>query len=119
MVGCVIGTEGRSRSRPVPTGFTTGFEPHSVQPGLGSVSGSHRLVRRLRTRRWRSFKAVGANTVASHVGVSAVTAIDFDYVVAPSYAIAGLALAGLLRTRGVAGGHEYLLGPMRRGDVAP
>jgi ribose/xylose/arabinose/galactoside ABC-type transport system permease subunit len=62
----------------------------------------------------RRFQAVGANPVASHVvGVRVNLNQILVYVVAAvSYAIAGVALAGLLRTPGVAVGTQYLLGPI-------
>jgi ribose transport system permease protein len=62
----------------------------------------------------RRFKAVGANPVASHVvGVRVnVHQISAYVVAAMCYAIAGIALAGLLRTPGVAVGTQYLLGPI-------
>ena len=62
----------------------------------------------------RRFQAVGANPVASHVvGVRVTVNQILVYVVAAvCYAIAGVALAGLLRTPGVAVGTQYLLGPI-------
>jgi ribose transport system permease protein len=62
----------------------------------------------------RRFQAVGANPVASHVvGVRVNLNQILVYVVAAVfYAIAGAALAGLLRTPGVAAGTLYLLGPI-------
>jgi ribose/xylose/arabinose/galactoside ABC-type transport system permease subunit len=62
----------------------------------------------------RRFQAVGANPVASHVvGVRVTTNQILVYVVAAVfYAIAGVALAGLIRTPGVAVGSQYLLGPI-------
>ncbi|MEX1093045.1 MAG: ABC transporter permease [Acidimicrobiia bacterium] len=62
----------------------------------------------------RRFQAVGANPVASHiVGVRVNLNQILVYVVAAVfYAIAGVALAGLLRTPGVAVGTQYLLGPI-------
>jgi ribose transport system permease protein len=62
----------------------------------------------------RRFQAVGANPVASHVvGVRVTMNQILVYVVAAvSYAVAGVALAGLLRTPGVAIGSQYLLGPI-------
>jgi ribose transport system permease protein len=62
----------------------------------------------------RRFQVVGANPTAAwilglRVNISQISA----YVVAAIlYAIAGLALAGLLRTPGVAIGAQYLLGPI-------
>jgi ribose transport system permease protein len=62
----------------------------------------------------RRFQAVGANPVASHVvGVRVNLNQILVYVVAAVfYAIAGVALAGLLRNPGVAVGTTYLLGPI-------
>ena len=62
----------------------------------------------------RRFQAVGANPVASHVvGVRVTVNQILVYVIAAVfYAIAGIALAGLLRTPGVAVGSTYLLGPI-------
>jgi ribose transport system permease protein len=62
----------------------------------------------------RRFQGVGANPVASHVvGVRVNLNQILVYVAAAvCYAIAGVALAGLLRTPGVAIGTQYLLGPI-------
>jgi ribose/xylose/arabinose/galactoside ABC-type transport system permease subunit len=62
----------------------------------------------------RRFQAVGANPVASNVvGVRVNLNQIFVYVVAAViYAIAGVALAGLLRNPGVSVGTRYLLGPI-------
>jgi ribose transport system permease protein len=62
----------------------------------------------------RRFQAVGANPVASHVvGVRVnLNQILVFVVAALCYAIAGVALAGLLRNPGVAVGTQYLLGPI-------
>jgi ribose transport system permease protein len=62
----------------------------------------------------RRFQAVGANPVATHVvGVRVTMNQILVYVAAAAcYAIAGIALAGLLRTPGVAVGSTYLLGPI-------
>jgi len=62
----------------------------------------------------RRFQAVGANPVAAHVaGVRVNMNQILVYVVAAVfYAVAGVALAGLLRTPGVAVGTTYLLGPI-------
>jgi ribose transport system permease protein len=62
----------------------------------------------------RRFQAVGANPVASQVvGVRVTVNQILVYVVAGVfYAVAGVALAGLLRTPGVAVGSTYLLGPI-------
>jgi len=62
----------------------------------------------------RRFQVVGANPVASHVvGVRVTLNQILVYVVAAVlYALAGVALAGLLRTPGVAEQAQYLLGPI-------
>ena len=62
----------------------------------------------------RRFQAVGANPVASRVvGVRVNLNQILVYVVAAVfYAIAGVALAGLLRNPGVGAGTTYLLGPI-------
>jgi ribose transport system permease protein len=62
----------------------------------------------------RKFQAVGANPVASQVvGVRVnFNQISAYVVAAVFYAFAGVALAGLLRTPGVAVGSTYLLGPI-------
>jgi ribose transport system permease protein len=62
----------------------------------------------------RRFQGVGANPVASHVlGVRVTVNQILAYVAAAiCYAIAGVALAGLIRTPGVAVGTQYLLGPI-------
>jgi ribose transport system permease protein len=62
----------------------------------------------------RRFKAVGANPVSSHVvGVRVTMTQILVYVVAAVfYAIAGIALAGLIRNPGVNIGSPYLLGPI-------
>ncbi len=62
----------------------------------------------------RRFQVVGANPVSSHVvGVRVTLNQILVYVVAAVlYAIAGVALAGLLRNPGVNIGSPYLLGPI-------
>lgn len=62
----------------------------------------------------RRFQVVGANPVAAHVvGVRVNLNQISAYVLAGMlYAAAGLALAGLLRSPGVAAGATYLLGPI-------
>jgi len=62
----------------------------------------------------RRFQVVGANPVASHVvGIRVNLNQILVYVVAAVfYAFAGVALAGLLRTPGVAAQTQYLLGPI-------
>lgn len=62
----------------------------------------------------RRFQVVGANPVASHVvGIRVNLNQILVYVVAALfYAAAGIALAGLLRTPGVAVNNQYLLGPI-------
>lgn len=103
---------------PVPTGLSdwTSARVLGVSPifwiGVGLTI---LLIVGLRyTAVGRRFQAVGANPVASHVvGVRVTVNQIFAYVVAAVfYAIAGVALAGLLRTPGVAVGSTYLLGPI-------
>lgn len=62
----------------------------------------------------RRFQVVGANPVASQVVGVRVTLNQVAAYVAAAvlYAIAGVALAGLLRTPGIAVGAPYLLGPI-------
>lgn len=62
----------------------------------------------------RRFQAVGANPVSSQVIGLRVTLTQISVYVAASvlYAIAGIALAGLLRNPGVNIGSPYLLGPI-------
>lgn len=62
----------------------------------------------------RRFRSVGANPVASHVvGIKVnLNQISAYVVAAVLYAIAGVALAGLLRTPGAGVGAPYLLGPI-------
>jgi ribose transport system permease protein len=119
----VIGVVNRYGSRfpvqsPVPTGLSdwTSNRILGVSPifwiGVGLTLF---LIVGLRyTAVGRRFQAVGANPVASHVvGVRVTLNQILVYVVAAvSYAIAGVALAGLLRTPGVAIGSQYLLGPI-------
>jgi ribose transport system permease protein len=62
----------------------------------------------------RRFQVVGANPVSSHVMGLRVTLTQILVYVAASvlYAIAGVALAGVLRNPGVNIGSPYLLGPI-------
>jgi ribose transport system permease protein len=62
----------------------------------------------------RRFQVVGANPVASHVvGVRVnINQISAYVVGAVLYATGGIALAGLLRSPGLAAGSAYLLGPI-------
>ena len=62
----------------------------------------------------RRFQVVGANPVSAHVIGLRVTLIQILVYVAAAvlYAIAGVALAGLLRNPGVNIGSPYLLGPI-------
>ncbi len=108
--------------RPVPTGWSSwtstrvGIGGWQMSPvfwiGLGITV---LLMLGFRyTTIGRRFKVVGANPVASQVvGVRVTLNQILVYVVAAVfYAIAGLLLAGLLRTPGVAAGAQYLLGPI-------
>ena len=103
---------------PVPTGFSDwistrilGFSPiFWIGVALTLV-----LIVGLRyTAVGRRFQSVGANPVASHiVGVRVSLNQILVYVVAAVfYAIAGMALAGLIRSPGVAVCTTYLLGPI-------
>jgi ribose/xylose/arabinose/galactoside ABC-type transport system permease subunit len=105
-------------SSPVPTGLSDWASTRilGVSPifwiGVGFTAV---LIVGLRyTAVGRRFQGVGANPVASHVvGVRVNLNQILVYVVAAIfYAIAGVALAGLLRTPGVAVGTTYLLGPI-------
>lgn len=62
----------------------------------------------------RRFRSVGANPIASHVvGIKVnLNQISAYVVAAVLYAVAGVALAGLLRTPGAGVGAPYLLGPI-------
>ncbi|HUF59485.1 MAG TPA: ABC transporter permease [Actinomycetota bacterium] len=103
---------------PVPTGLSdwTSARVLGISPILWiGVGLTILLIVGLRyTSVGRRFQAVGANPVASHVvGVRVTVNQILAYVVAAVfYAIAGVALAGLLRTPGVAVGSTYLLGPI-------
>jgi ribose transport system permease protein len=119
----VIGVVNRYGSRfpvqsPVPTGLSDWISARAfgVSPIFWIGAGlTLFLVVGLRyTAVGRRFQAVGANPVASHVvGVRVTVNQILVYVVAAVlYAIAGVALAGLLRTPGVSVGSTYLLGPI-------
>ena len=103
---------------PVPTGFSDWIATRilGVSPIVWiGVAVTIVLIIGLRfTTVGRRFQAVGANPVASHVvGVRVSLNQILVYVVAAMlYAIAGLALAGLIRSPGVAVGTQYLLGPI-------
>ena len=103
---------------PVPTGFSDWIATRilGVSPIVWiSVAVTLALIVGLRyTTVGRRFQAVGANPVASHVvGVRVSLNQILVYVVAAMlYAIAGLALAGIIRSPGVAVGTQYLLGPI-------
>ena len=103
---------------PVPTGLSdwTSTRVLGVSPvfwigvGLTAI-----LIAGLRyTVVGRRFQAVGAHQVATHVVGARVNLHQIVvYVVAAIfYAVAGVALAGLLRNPGVAVGTTYLLGPI-------
>lgn len=103
---------------PVPEGFSNWVSTRIL--GLSpivwiAVAVTAVLVVGLRyTAIGRRFKAVGANPVASSVvGVRVNLNQILVYVVAAMfYAVGGMALAGLIRSPGVAVGNEYLLGPI-------
>jgi len=103
---------------PVPTGLSewTSTRILGVSPIFWIGAGlTVLLIVGLRyTAIGRRFQGVGANPVASHVvGVRVTVNQILAYVVAAMcYAVAGVALAGLLRTPGVAIGTQYLLGPI-------
>jgi ribose/xylose/arabinose/galactoside ABC-type transport system permease subunit len=103
---------------PVPTGFSDWIATRilGVSPIVWiGVAVTIVLIIGLRfTTVGRRFQAVGANPVASHVvGVRVSLNQILVYVVAAMlYAIAGMALAGLIRSPGVAVGTNYLLGPI-------
>jgi ribose/xylose/arabinose/galactoside ABC-type transport system permease subunit len=104
--------------RPVPTGWSdwTTNRILGVSPILwiGVVITLLLIVAFRYTAVGRKFQAVGANPVASNVvGLRVNLNQMAAYVVAAVlYAIAGVALAGLLRIPGVASGAQYLLGPI-------
>ncbi|MHC4093544.1 MAG: ABC transporter permease [Planctomycetota bacterium] len=103
---------------PVPEGFSDWISTRylGVSPIVWiGVALTLVLIVGLRyTAAGRRFQAVGANPVASHIaGVRVTMNQIFVYVVAAVfYAIGGLALAGLIRSPGVAVGNTYLLGPI-------
>ena len=103
---------------PVPTGLSDWISTRilGVSPifWIGVVLTILLIVGLRYTAVGRRFQAVGANPVASHVvGVRVTVNQILVYVVAAiCYAIAGVALAGLIRTPGVAVGTQYLLGPI-------
>jgi ribose/xylose/arabinose/galactoside ABC-type transport system permease subunit len=104
--------------RPVPTGLSdwTTTRLLGVSPvfWIGTVITMLLIVAFRYTTIGRRFQVVGANPTAAwiaglRVNISQISA----YVVAAIlYASAGVALAGLLRTPGVAVGAQYLLGPI-------
>jgi ribose transport system permease protein len=102
----------------VPTGLSswTSTRIFGVSPVLWmGVLVTFALIVVLRyTAVGRRFQAVGANPVATQVlGVRVNLNQILVYVVAALfYAGAGIALAGLLRTPGIAVGSQYLLGPI-------
>ncbi len=103
---------------PVPTGFSdwAGTRVLGVSRifWIGVVITAVLIIGLRYTRIGRRFQVVGANPVASHVAGVRVTLIRIMvYVVAAVlYALAGVALAGLLRNPGVNIGSPYLLGPI-------
>jgi len=103
---------------PVPKGFSdwTATRILGVSPifWIGVVLTIALIIGLRYTTVGRRFQAVGANPVASHVvGVRVNLNQILVYVVAAVfYAIAGMALAGLIRSPGVAVGTQYLLGPI-------
>lgn len=116
----VVNRYGRSFpvQSPVPTGWSDwtftrifGISPVFWIGGLLTIC----LVLGFRyTAVGRRFQVVGANPVAAHVvGIRVNWNRILVYVAAAVlYAVAGVALAGLLRTPGVAAANQYLLGPI-------
>jgi ribose transport system permease protein len=104
--------------RPVPTGWSdwTTTRILGISPAfwIGVVITIVLIVAFRYTTVGRRFQVVGANPVASQVVGVRVTLNQVAAYVAAAvlYAIAGLALAGLLRTPGVSSGTQYLLGPI-------
>ncbi|MGH8873298.1 MAG: ABC transporter permease [Acidimicrobiia bacterium] len=104
--------------RPVPTGWSnlTTTRILGVSPvfWIGVVITILLIVAFRFTTVGRRFQVVGANPVAAQVvGVRVnLNQISAYVVAAVLYAIAGVALAGLLRIPGVSAGAEYLLGPI-------
>lgn len=104
--------------RPVPTGWSSWTTSRilGVSPVFWvAVAFTLLLVITFRyTSFGRKFQVAGANPVASQVvGVRVRLHQVAAYVVASVlYAIAGVALAGLLRTPGMGVGGQYLLGPI-------
>lgn len=104
--------------RPVPTGWSSWTMTRVF--GLSPVfwAGVALTVLFIATFRYttlgRKFQVAGANpTAAQVVGVRVRLHQVSAYVVASIlYALAGVALAGLLRTPGIGVGAEYLLGPI-------
>ena len=103
---------------PVPTGWSTWVSTRiiGVSPlfWIGVVITLLLVVAFRYTTVGRRFQVVGANPVASRVvGLRVNLNQIAAYVVAAMlYAIAGVALAGLLRIPGVSSGLPYLLGPI-------
>jgi ribose transport system permease protein len=103
---------------PVPTGWsdwtTTRILGISPVFWIGVVITIVLIVVFRYTTVGRRFQVVGANPVASHVVGVRVTLNQVAAYVAAAvlYAMAGLALAGLLRIPGVSSGTQYLLGPI-------
>jgi len=107
-----------SVSSPVPSGLSdwTSSRILGVSPvfWLGVALMLAIVVALRYTTVGRRFQAVGANPIASNVvGVRVNLSQILVYVAAAvCYAIAGIALAGMLRTPGVSVGPQYLLGPI-------
>lgn len=103
---------------PVPTGWSEWVSTriYGVSPifWLGAVVTVLLIVAFRYSTIGRRFQIVGANPVASQVlGVRVNVNQILAYVMASVfYALAGVALAGLLRSPGSAAGTAYLLGPI-------
>jgi ribose transport system permease protein len=104
--------------RPVPTGLSdwTSSRILGLSPvfWLGLAVAAALIVAFRYTTLGRRFQMVGANPNASSVvGLRVnINQISAYVVAAMLYAVAGMALAGLLRTPGVAAGQQYLLAPI-------
>jgi ribose transport system permease protein len=103
---------------PVPTGWSdwTSTRILGVSPvfWIGTVITIVLILAFRYTTVGRRFQVVGSNPVASRVVGLRVNLNQISaYVVAAIlYAVAGMALAGLLRTPGISVGNTYLLGPI-------
>ena len=97
-----------------PTGHPAGSSASARSSGSAWSSPRFFIVALRYTTVGRRFQVVGANPVSSQIiGLRVTLTQILVYVVAAMlYAIAGVALAGLLRNPGVNIGSPYLLGPI-------